>query len=84
MNRRARRAAAANARRGVRTGYEHRLLAAGTALADQFRGKVVHAVCEHDQYGRRGQGVNHRRQAAKARRATGREARGRSVPNEAA
>ena len=50
MNRRARRAAAARARRtggqdGVR-GPPH--LSAGLALPAQLRGKVVHAVIEHD------------------------------------
>jgi hypothetical protein len=49
MNRRARRAAAARARRTCgRTGYEARLTSAGLALAHHLRGKVVHAVIEHD------------------------------------
>ena len=47
-----RRAAAAHARRlhnrGARTGYTHRLLAAHGALGDQLRGRVAHAVIEHD------------------------------------
>jgi hypothetical protein len=51
MNRRDRRAAAARARRsGGRTGYEHRLMSAGLALADQLRGKVVYSIIEHDQW----------------------------------
>jgi hypothetical protein len=48
MNRRDRRAAAAHARRGGRTGYMHRLLAAHAVLGDQLRGKVVQSIIEHD------------------------------------
>jgi hypothetical protein len=51
MNRAARRAAAARARRlhqGARPGYLHRITAAHAALGDQLRGKLVHANIEHD------------------------------------
>jgi hypothetical protein len=47
MNRRARRAAAARARR-ARPGYVHRLVAAHSAVGDDLRGKVTHAVIQHD------------------------------------
>jgi hypothetical protein len=53
MNRRARRAAAARARRlhqGSQPGYAHRLLAAHRELYDQLRGKVAHAVIQHDSW----------------------------------
>jgi hypothetical protein len=48
MNRAARRAAAARARRGRRPGYLHRVVAAHAAHADQLRGKLVHSIIEHD------------------------------------
>lgn len=58
MNRRARRAAAARARRASRrTGYLHRLLGprAQGALAN-LRGKVVHGVIQHEPWCRIYQG----------------------------
>jgi hypothetical protein len=51
MNRRARRAAAARARRtSGRSGYMHRLIAAHGAHDDVLRGKLTHAVIEHDSW----------------------------------
>ena len=47
MNRRARRAVAAQAR-GARPGYLHRLTRAHAALGDQLRGRVVQTMIEHD------------------------------------
>lgn len=44
-----RRAAASRARQTrAQSGYTHRLLAAPGAIGDQLKGKVVHAVIEHD------------------------------------
>ena len=49
MNRAARRAAAARARR-ARPGYLHRLVRAHGALGDSLRGKVAHTVIQHDRW----------------------------------
>jgi hypothetical protein len=51
MNRAARRAAAARARRlRARPGYVHRITAAHAELGDEFRSKLAHAVIEHDSW----------------------------------
>ncbi len=50
MNRHARRAAAARARRAKRPGYRHRLALAVARIGDRLRGEVVHGVVQHDEW----------------------------------